>query len=312
MSSDVLVLLAAYNGSEYLKEQLDSIYASKFAGEFSLVVGLDPSTDNTRDVLLTYSRPLQLIEHSSPSGSASQNFSRLMDYARVLGPEYCFFSDQDDVWFDDKMQVSLDKLKEMEERFGVDVPLLVFSDAEVVDHDLNLISPSFWQHEDLQVDIISSFKNLAVQNVGQGCTFVFNKALLNKVRCIPEGVRMHDHWLMLVASVFGRIDYMSRATLKYRQHHLNVVGARGMGLMMAIERAFYKKDSISKALSASQTQCAIFAKEYGADLEPSQFEFFESFSRLSSKKLFYRKIFCAKHKMRMASLYRTVGLYLFV
>lgn len=143
----------------------------------------------------------------------------------------------------------------------------LFTDAEVVRRDLSLIAPSFWKHEGLDVSIISSYKNLIAQNVGQGCTFAFNRALLEKVGEIPLGIRMHDHWIMLVASVFGRVGYLDRSTLKYRQHERNVVGSQGSGLVSAFRRLIFGRERIRNAICSSQKQALIFIEKYGPELD---------------------------------------------
>ncbi|WP_280040584.1 glycosyltransferase [Pseudomonas sp. Hg5Tf] len=312
MTDSALVLLAAYNGASYIEEQLDTIFRSKCSSEFSVVVGLDPSTDNTQLLLSSYKHTLKVLSHQTPSGSASQNFSRLMAYAREQDGSYYFLCDQDDYWFDDKIQLGLENIKRMEGLYGDNVPLLLFTDAQVVRQDLSLISPSFWQYEGLDVSISASYRNLVVQNVGQSCTFVFNRALLNKVGEIPLDVRMHDHWIMLVASVFGRIEYLARPTLQYRQHEKNVIGSQGSGLSAAVGRVLFRRAEILSALAASQRQASMFVDKYGAELKEAQLEFFKSFSTLSGRNFLHRKYFCAIHSMRMASFYRTIGFYLFI
>lgn len=74
MKNKALVLLAAYNGAEFVEEQLNSIFLSRITDQVSVAVGLDPSTDNTKQILLSYNKPLDLIFHEEPSGGAAQNF----------------------------------------------------------------------------------------------------------------------------------------------------------------------------------------------------------------------------------------------
>jgi hypothetical protein len=46
---------------------------------------------------------------------------------------------------------------------------------------------------------------------------------------IPNQALMHDWWLALVASSFGKIGFYNAPTVYYRQHNLNVLGAKGRG-----------------------------------------------------------------------------------
>lgn len=315
MRDNVLVLMAAYNGEQFIEEQLSSIFDSKFSGRLSVVVGLDPSTDNTRHTLMKSPLPFQLVEHGSPSGSAAQNFSRLMTYALTEHPQcvdYVLFSDQDDYWCETKIQIGFDRIREIEAVSGPEQPILIFTDSEVVKQDLTPIADSFWRHERLDPEMSQSYRRLIVQNVGQGCTFIFNKALLEKVKNIPVGVRMHDHWLMLTASLFGEIHYLDTATMKYRQHDDNVLGSQGMSLYSSIQRALFARTGIKRAITGAQKQAGLFLEAYGAELGPREALFFKEFAMLENKNFIARKLFCMKNGIRMSNLYRTVGFYIFI
>ena len=52
-----------------------------------------------------------------------------------------------------------------------------------------------------------------------------NRALLDLVRPIPDGVSIHDWWLALVAASCGVIGTIAEPTILYRQHGRNQVGA---------------------------------------------------------------------------------------
>ncbi|MBV6304452.1 hypothetical protein KVP10_06115 [Candidimonas humi] len=313
MNADILILLAVRNGARYLRAQLDSIFLSDFDGRISVLAGLDPSTDGSREVLADYPADgLEYIEHAAPSGSAAGNFSSLLRCALDRRQRYFGLSDQDDVWLSGKLRLGIDKLREMEQAYGASVPLLVFTDAEVVDENLHTIAASFWRHEKLDPGFCHSYKRLALQNVGQGCTFVFNRALLEKLRDIPPEARMHDHWMMLVAALFGHIGYVDAPTLKYRQHGANVLGSEGQGLGHALRRFMYMRQGIRGALLASERQAGALVQRYGAELAPAQRDFFLQFSQLSGRGRLWRKWFCMRHGLRMSSGLRTLGLYLMV
>jgi hypothetical protein len=54
---------------------------------------------------------------------------------------------------------------------------------------------------------------------------MLNRRLLEMAAPVPDGAVMHDWWLMLVAGVFGHIGHVGQATMFYRQHDNNQVGA---------------------------------------------------------------------------------------
>lgn len=313
VDSDIAILLAVFNGERHLRAQLDSIYGCRYDGRVSVIAGLDPSSDGSLAILAGYARDgLVCVEHGTPSGGAAGNFSRLLGYALPRPERYFGLSDHDDVWLPQKLALSMGKLRAMERAYGTSVPLLVFTDAEVVDETLAPIASSFWRYEKLDPNACRSYQRLALQNVGQGCTFVFNRALLEKLRDIPPEARMHDHWMMLVASVFGHIAYVDEPTLKYRQHGANVLGSEGQRLGGAWRRFVSGRQGIQAALLASQRQAGAFVQRYGAELPVAQRGFLLRFSQLPQRGGFSRKLFCLRHGLRMSSGLRTLGLYFFV
>jgi hypothetical protein len=67
-------------------------------------------------------------------------------------------------------------------------------------------------------------RQLAMQNNVTGCTMLLNKALYQIARPIPHDAPMHDWWIALVAAAFGKISFIARPTVLYRQHGKNSVG----------------------------------------------------------------------------------------
>ena len=65
-----------------------------------------------------------------------------------------------------------------------------------------------------------------IQNIVTGCTAIYNRALSEKIRSIPDYMIMHDWWLLLAASAFGVVDHLDEPTMLYRQHGGNDVGAQ--------------------------------------------------------------------------------------
>ena len=62
---------------------------------------------------------------------------------------------------------------------------------------------------------------MAISNLVTGCT-----ALINEALSLPTDAIMHDWWLALSATAFGKLAYMEEPTVRYRQHDANTIGAR--------------------------------------------------------------------------------------
>lgn len=71
--------------------------------------------------------------------------------------------------------------------------------------------------------------HLLMENMVIGCTSMMNAALARLVEKVPENARYHDWWMALLAAAFGHTSYLPVATMDYRQHGRNVVGAQHFG-----------------------------------------------------------------------------------
>jgi len=229
-----MVLLAAYNGAEFLSDQIRSIQGQTISN-WTLLVRDDGSQDNTRNVLeklAAKDKRIRCVDDRLGSLGAARNFGELMRVAWVEGAEIVFFSDQDDVWLPTKMREQIDALDKMEESHGRDTPILVYSDLEVVDRWLQPIHHSFMRYQGLTHEAQSPLRVLVTQNFVTGCATVINRSLLKLAVPLPTDVVMHDWWVALCAAACGQIGHLSNPTLRYRQHDSNQIGAQRFLAMM--------------------------------------------------------------------------------
>ncbi len=225
----VVILLATYNGADYVNEQISSIRAQTFA-DWTLLARDDGSTDGTAELLneaaLKDSR-IEVIRDQRANLGPVGNFGALLQAAHDMGAEYVFLSDQDDVWLPDKLSKQLACMRAAEAGYGAGTPLLVHSDLAVTDALLNVINKSFMSYQRIRHDNHEPIRTLLVQNFVTGCTILANRPLLELALPMPKAALMHDWWLALCAATCGRIAYVPEATVLYRQHRNNQVGAKG-------------------------------------------------------------------------------------
>lgn len=220
----IRILLAAYNGEAYLRQQLDSVLAQT-CRDFQLIVSDDQSRDETPRILEEYAEkyPDQILYYRSGLrfGSAQGHFMHLLK--TFSQSDYIMFCDQDDVWHPDKVEKTLEQMKKVEE--DPSVPVLVYTDLRVVNGALEQIDPSFMHYARIRGEDTRLCRLLA-RNVVTGCTVMINRALA-ELACVPEDysrVRMHDWYLAQLAAACGTLAYLPEATMDYRIHGGNVVG----------------------------------------------------------------------------------------
>ena len=110
----VAVLMATFNGSLFLREQIDSILSQEGIG-VDIYFSDDCSTDHTFDLLNDYCSKNDncfLLSHDKKFGSSSENFFNLIIKAPLDQYDYICFSDQDDIWFKEKISTGIKKMQQ--------------------------------------------------------------------------------------------------------------------------------------------------------------------------------------------------------
>ncbi len=215
------ILLATYNGEQYLKEQLDSILSQSHK-EFRLLISDDSSTDDTVKILKEYEEKDNRITvfFQDKNCGVIKNFEFLLE---KVENEYYMFSDQDDIWKEDKIEKSIKKLEETDSS-------LVYTDLEVVDSDLNVIYESYWKLKGIynKIKKYNNFESLYLNNFVTGCTIISKKELIKEVLPLPNTSKfvLHDYWIPLILSQKYKISYIEEPLIKYRQHKNNKVGSK--------------------------------------------------------------------------------------
>lgn len=224
MSKQVDILLATHNGERFIHKQIASILTQSYP-YFRLIICDDQSIDNTPQILaeLEKAHPerIKVISGNRKFG-VNQCFSFLLDHAES---EYVMFADQDDVWLEHKVESGMIQMVQLEEKLGRSTPILVHSNLKVVNENLEMLSPSFWNYCHIFPQKGSSLNRLLVQNSITGCASLINRALVNQAKPISEQAIQHDWWLALVAASFGCIKEIDQPSILYRQHSANSVGA---------------------------------------------------------------------------------------
>jgi len=246
---------------------------------------------------------LRCREDSAGEGACA-NFASLL--ASCSG-DYVAFSDQDDVWDPDKLQRSMALMSRMEAKWGRDVPLAVYTDARVVDAELNVISDSLFGRT--KVDPGRTLpRQLILQNTANGNTMLLNAALVRKALPVPSEVFMHDHWVMLVASVFGHVRCLREPTLSYRQHDANVLGGASVDWKYYVRRAQSGVRALRNRLYANTRQAEAFALRFGDDA-PAAFHACVGFERRGA---FMRRYLLLRHGMFKNGFLRNLGTFAIV
>lgn len=258
------ILMSVYNGKKYLREQMDSIMAQDCEKDgmvvFSLMVRDDGSSDGTQEILEEYARryPDKVKWYQGNNLGVIQSFFDLI--VKSDNADYYALADQDDYWLPSKVGTGIKKIRHMykEQKKLMDKPVLYCCRPTLVDKNLGKLEIKV-SHPEMR----PGFGNALIENIVTGCTTVFNNKLRVMVADrLPAYTTMHDRWLYLIASCFGRIYYDEDSYIYYRQHGGNAVGKNTNKLAEVKYRLNkFRKDAYSSSRQAAEFW-HVFGKGY--------------------------------------------------
>ena len=265
----VAVLLPTYNGSLFLKEQLESILNLSGITPH-IFINDDGSSDQTIEIINKYrDRGVTLIEHKK-CGGAAQNFFYLIITVPLENFDYICFSDQDDVWFETKISRAIKVINSNNfAAYSSDVTGLW------PDGSTKYICKSQPQR---RIDYI-------FEAAGPGNTYVFPrkyalqlKSFLHLVTLEKlKNISLHD-WMIYSYFRSQNLPWVidSVSGLNYRQHSNNVLGAAS-GMKAVLKRTglvfngWYLRQIILQADILNLHATDLFAARFLTYLETPRF-----------------------------------------
>lgn len=284
------VLMAVYNGSAYIREQIDSILNQTYEN-WHLTISDDGSTDGTDliadEYAAKYPEQITRVYSGVRFGNARDHFMWLSENCTS---RYMLYSDQDDVFNPEKMSRLMDAMQKAERQWGRDLPILVFSDQKVVDEKLNVIEPSLMRCQKQAFDSFD-YHALLIQNVVTGGAMMVNRPLCSlAVQCRSrERIIMHDWWMAATAARFGKIIYLDEPLSLYRQHGGNSVGAKRVGSAGYIAGMMGNLRGVREMILRKKSQAGVFEETYTALLTAEDRQFLSRMKQSRSGIRFYLK-----------------------
>ena len=213
------IVMSTYNGEQFLAEQIDSIQQQTFK-DWQLLIRDDGSSDQTPEIIKSFvaqdPRIVFINEHDRENFGVIKNFFTLIKHDKA---DYYFFSDQDDVWLEDKLETMLAAARQYPDQ----LPLMVYTDLCVVDQNLQVMNQSMIraQSHHANTELVQEL----TENTVTGGVAMTNHALAERWRTL-DNIIMHDWYLAVLATAIGKLVYIDQPGELYRQHDNNVLGAR--------------------------------------------------------------------------------------
>jgi glycosyltransferase involved in cell wall biosynthesis len=257
-SPSVVVMMSVYNGSKFLREQIDSILEQSGVA-VRLLIRDDGSTDDTINILSSYGDRIQVI--TGQNLGAAESFMEVA-FRAPLDADYFAFSDADDVWQTDKLARGISAIKDE------GVAATYASPMHLVTETMEPIGPSIW------LGARHSFGHALVQGGIGGATSIMNNKMFRLFRRErPQYVAFHDHWMYLLTMALGELVFDTESRILYRQHGSNTLGA-------APSRSTLIKRRLNNFLreDPAKLQAKEFFRIFGDDLDDDKKKTLKTFA----------------------------------
>lgn len=296
----VAILLGAKNGAKFLSAQLVSFLHQTYPN-WSLWVSDDGSSDHTKAVVAEFlARPeVEGYLLDGPQQGFCQNFMSLVTNTEIKATYYAF-SDQDDVWLEDKLERAVHWLNSVDPA----IPALYCSRTRLIDNNDMPIgySPNYAK--------LPSFGNSLLQNIASGNTMVFNhraKDLLSKVEGAP--IVVHDWSLyQIVTGSGGVVNFDRQPTVLYRQHQRNAIGN---GMTLGRRLSNFIEAYGGRAAKWNDANCQVLAR-ISSDLTPQAQQMLTSFCAIRNSNMLNRLHFMMESGIYHQQLIGTLTTLLYV
>ena len=150
---------------------------------------------------------------------STRNFEKAV---RLCAGNLIALSDQDDIWYSNRLERSEQELAAHPEAG------LVFSDADVIDEQDRSLDRTLWQRLGFnsarkQALLSGHFTVLAKHRFVTGATVMFRAHLLDRCLPIPAGW-IHDEWIAMIIASFAPLRPIDQPLIRYRMHSRQQVG----------------------------------------------------------------------------------------
>ena len=137
---------------------------------------------------------------------------------------------------------------------------------------------------------------------------MINKKLKDLVGNIPEEAIMHDHYIMLIASIFGKIEYIDKPLILYRQHDDNVIGGKKYNLSYIFNKLLNGRKALSDKFYEHINQSKKIEEIYSDKIDSSKLDILKKFNSLDNVGFFQFRYILIKNNFLKTGLMRKIGM----
>ena len=204
MIENITVAIATYNGERYIEKQLESIFNQSKQVD-RVVICDDESTDNTINIinrLINKGLPINLYKNQKKLGYGL-NFMKCIN---LCNSNFIFLSDQDDIWFNNKVELMMSFIKKNPKN------LCWMHDCVITNKNLDSLIPS-------KLENIKKF-GFNENSFVMGACMVISKDTKKYIFPYPKDLSHfgHDDWISNVTRSTGNLKIYKECLMFYRRH----------------------------------------------------------------------------------------------
>ncbi len=218
----ISIAMTTYNGAQFVQAQLRSILEQTRQPD-EIIICDDGSRDDTvniiRHVMETSGTDrIRLVENEENLGYI-RNFYKAISLTKG---DYIFLADQDDIWHREKLEKSLAIMERTGAAAICTRSRLIDRDGQEMDGNAFIVSVLLARLKEELGPV--RFFDLVIENVAQGCTYCFTKEVKAYYLALNSQQLIHDHQIMFIASLVGKVYACAEPMIDYRIHGSNSAG----------------------------------------------------------------------------------------
>ena len=203
----VSIVIPVYNGSNYLREAIDSALAQTY-GNIEVIVVNDGSIDDgaTEKIALSYGDKIKYFHKTNGGVATALNFG-----IEKMSGDYFSWLSHDDVYYDDKIQTQINYLKRIDNK-----DIILYGGYDLINESSKLtgsVKPDAIYSEDkLNIQLFPVLRGLI-----NGCTLLINKKYFDQVGKFDKKLKTTQDYALW-------FEIFRQAEIKF--HHENLVKTR--------------------------------------------------------------------------------------
>ena len=208
----ISVCIAAYNGQDYIIDQINSILIQLNLDDELIIVD-DYSTDRTYSILENVNDfRIKLFRNSTNMG-VNFTFNRAISLSTG---DYIFLSDQDDIWTNGHISKS--------------IQILECAKISLVTSNFSLVDKSGYYLDDMKYPLIQGDSNKYIKNIVKiflgnidyyGCCMGFSRDFKAIILPFPFFIESHDIWMAMCSNLIRSNYHLEDILLHHKIHGLN-------------------------------------------------------------------------------------------